>query len=117
MTSRKEVTGHKIGSKHELTIHAMDDVEFNTHHHYQATDSNGHVVTDINFQKGHRSGGINGITNEEALAVIIDRLMGFQSGATTACEQNARALEYLRNAQQELHSRKAMAAERHSESA
>lgn len=47
----------------------------------------------VNFQKGPvKEVGINGLQNEHLLAMIIDRLQGFQSGPF-ACEENARALE------------------------
>lgn len=46
----------------------------------------------ISFQEGPvGEHGINGITNESLLAIVIDRLEGFQSGPY-ACEENEEAL-------------------------
>lgn len=48
--------------------------------------------------------GINGITNEALLAVVIDRLRGFQAGAF-ACHENAMAMQKIRDALGILHGR------------
>jgi hypothetical protein len=46
----------------------------------------------IEFQHGPiKEAGINGLTNEVLLAIVIDRLEGFQS-SKFACGENARAL-------------------------
>lgn len=56
--------------------------------------------TEIHFQGGSiAEHGLNGITNEALLAVVIDRLRGFQKGSFP-CEENAQALV---NAKQSLH--------------
>jgi hypothetical protein len=48
----------------------------------------------LQFQSGGiKEVGVNGVTNEQLLAVVIDRLSGFQSGPY-ACEANQRALEH-----------------------
>jgi hypothetical protein len=53
---------------------------------------------DINFQCGPiAEAGVNGITHEALLAVLIDRLEGFQSGSY-ACADNQEALDALRTA-------------------
>jgi len=41
--------------------------------------------------------GVNGITNEALLAIVADRLRGFQSGPY-ACEENAAALDHIERA-------------------
>ncbi len=57
------------------------------------------------FQKGPiREEGVNGLTHETLLAVLIDRLEGFQSGAYE-CEENQLALDHLRKALTALHDR------------
>lgn len=59
----------------------------------------------ILFQNGPISEvGINGITDEALLAVVIDRLRGFQSGQY-ACRENALALTNLEQAMHWLHHR------------
>lgn len=50
------------------------------------------------FQNGPvKENGVNGITNEALLAILIDRLEGFQQGPFE-CVENANALVYLRAA-------------------
>lgn len=52
----------------------------------------------VEFQKGAiLESGFNGITNEALLAVLIDRLQGFQGGQF-ACRENAIALTHLQDA-------------------
>lgn len=52
----------------------------------------------INFQNGPiKEAKINGITNEALLAVVLDRLRGFQSGGYS-CRENAVALTHLETA-------------------
>lgn len=46
----------------------------------------------LKFQDGPIADGINGITNEVLLAILIDRLEGFQKGPY-ACDENQEALE------------------------
>jgi hypothetical protein len=52
----------------------------------------------IKFQQGAiTESGINGITNEALIAILIDRMRGFQSGPFT-CRENALALTKLEEA-------------------
>lgn len=52
----------------------------------------------IQFQHGPvKEAGINGITNEALLAIVEDRLVGFQSGEFS-CRENAIALTKLQEA-------------------
>jgi len=52
----------------------------------------------INFQEGPtKEYGVNGIYNEDLIAVVIDRLRGFQSG-DYSCQQNALAITKLEEA-------------------
>lgn len=71
-------------------------------HHYRLTCPpvpDGAAVSDeIRFQRGPiGEAGVNGVSNEAVLAVLIDRLRGFQSGKF-ACRENAEALACLENA-------------------
>ncbi len=56
------------------------------------------------FQNGPTADGINGITNEVLLAIVEDRLMGFQLGKF-ANQRNQDALHHIRNAQESLKTR------------
>lgn len=64
----------------------------------------GHGINVIEFQQGPigEVGGVNGVTNEALLAVVIDRLRGFQS-SKFSCRENALALTKLEEALQWLH--------------
>jgi hypothetical protein len=54
---------------------------------------------DINFQNGPiAEAGVNGITHEVLLAILVDRLQDFQTGPY-ACRENALALTKLQEAQ------------------
>lgn len=75
------------------------------------------TLCDIRFQNGPINvdgNGINGVQHEDLLAVIIDRLEGFQSGPYK-CEENEQALYYVRNALYVLQSRTRQRIERNVE--
>ena len=56
------------------------------------------VVTDIRFQNGPiAEAGVNGISGEALLAIVIDRLQCFQTGEFK-CRENAIALTHLEDA-------------------
>jgi hypothetical protein len=77
------------------------------HHHYSitSTDANFHVPLDICFQNGPiNEVGINGVTHEALLAVLIDRLRCFQAGPY-ACRENALALTNIEQGLLWLHAR------------
>ncbi len=64
-----------------------------------------HHVWDIAFQNGPiKEFGLNGLSQEAFLAILIDRLRGFQSGQF-ACADNAEALTHLGGALECLHRR------------
>jgi hypothetical protein len=59
----------------------------------------------INFQNGPiKEFGVNGVTQEALLAIVIDRLRSFQAGPF-ACDENAVALKFCENALQILQTR------------
>lgn len=64
------------------------------------------LLADLSFQNGpvKDAGGVNGITHEALLAVLIDRLQAFQAGPY-ACQENAAALHALEAALLYLNSR------------
>lgn len=67
----------------------------------------GHAATQshVLFQNGPiQEAGVNGVTHEALLAILIDRLEGFQRG-TYANTYNGEALANLKNAQHALHAR------------
>lgn len=77
------------GANHRYKIDGPLDI-------YPGVGSVPKFQVDIRFQDGPiLESGVNGITNEALLAVVIDRLQGFQSGKF-ACEENAEALVKLK---------------------
>lgn len=63
-----------------------------------APEAGGNNMCRVEFQNGPvQEAGVNGITQEALLAIIEDRLIGFQSG-DFACRENAIALTKIQEA-------------------
>lgn len=62
------------------------------------------LKTRLRFQDGQVSDGVNGLTHETLVAILVDRFKGFQSGPF-ACQENVYALQAIEAAQAALHSR------------
>jgi hypothetical protein len=112
--------------KREIKTHKIEDKDINQSLDIWAEDGKTHeyVITyprkkpddgktrldllnlvEINFQNGAvKEHGVNGISNESLLAIVIDRLQGFQSGEFS-CRENAIALTKLEEAMLWLHKR------------
>ena len=74
----------------------------NAHHVYQIQPTNSHSMKNSQFiymQKGPRNekSSITGITNEDLLEIVRDRLKSFQS-SEYACEYNEKALKHIEDA-------------------
>lgn len=104
----RKLTDHKVGGLNEdLQIYVCDEPgQGNANHVYQVaynnnpgTDEGGaNAMCRIEFQNGPiKEAGVNGITNEALVAIVIDRLRGFQSGQYK-CRENACALTHLEEA-------------------
>jgi len=85
--------------------HAYEISGFDTATNPTARDT-GHVSSAfILFQNGPiNEVGVNGITHEALLAILCDRMRGFQSGPYASAD-NAEALEHMRAAQTALQRR------------
>lgn len=96
-----EVVRHSNGSRNPGQSHAYYSISF-----YPCGDTTGRIdVTVLSFWQGYRADpSINGITSESLLAVVIDRLQGFQAQGM-ACRENAIALTHLETAMLWLHQR------------
>lgn len=102
MSNRREITGHQVEGQAVTTrVYVLDAPgPAGAHHAYaiEYTAREGPEACFIKFQNGPLAeAGANGITNEALLAVVIDRLEGFQRGPF-ACEENNLALRYARDA-------------------
>ncbi len=96
-----------IGTKNYTEIVVLDKVGTGgANHKYEvrcvppegATISKNEIYAKIKFQKGAiKESGINGCHNEDLIAIVIDRLQGFQSG-NFSCRENAIAITKLEEA-------------------
>ena len=110
---KRELTSHKVNGLNEaLIIEVLDEPGHgNACHDYAIaffdercgyerspiSDRHGRNCV-IGFQKGPiAESGVNGISNEALLAIVEDRLVGFQSGPY-ACRENAIALTKIQEA-------------------
>lgn len=107
----RELTSHKVnGLNDALLVNVLDEPgQGNACHEYQIrkwVHSEDDVeLCNIQFQNGPIGEvGVNGISNEALLAIVEDRLKGFQSGQY-ACRENAIALTKLQEAMHWLHHR------------
>lgn len=114
----RELTGHKVNEANDqLTVEAVDEPgSGGACHRYRisgfSTASNPsfdgnfpYKGVEFYFQNGPiNESGVNGVTHEALLAILIDRLQGFQDGPY-ACIENGDALHLLEGAQQILHAR------------
>lgn len=98
----REIFSHSVGGLNEvLRVIVLDDRgPGNANHDYRIKPTTGFATgIRIEFQKGPLQETIypNGVSNEALLAVLIDRLEGFQSGPYS-CRENAIALTHLQDA-------------------
>lgn len=114
----RELTSHKVNGLNEsLHIQVIDDPGAgNACHHYvigydkvmpriEGDPALTRVEHQVCFQNGPISeSGVNGISGEALLAIVEDRLIGFQAGKY-ACRENRLALERLQEAMMWLHKR------------
>lgn len=105
----REITGHKVNlANDKLAITVTDEPGAGgANHEYQISWERGALGGKclISFQNGPiAERGVNGLTQEALLAIVIDRLQSFQKGPF-ACRENALALTKLEEAQHWLFSR------------
>lgn len=96
----RTITDHIANPTNDrITITAMDEPGAGGANHYYAVDVDGSENgIDIHFQNGPiAEHGINGVTQEVLLAVVIDRLRSFQAGPF-ACAENGVALAHAEQA-------------------
>lgn len=109
----RKITSHQVNGLNEcIEIEVLDAPgSGGANHLYRISGVQGPLdhhpipTIEIRFQNGPlQEVGANGITNEVLLAVLIDRMRGFQSGKF-ACVENQKALEAMLEAQFALSSR------------
>ena len=100
---------HGSDLNRNLSITADEKAEGGASHSYSIDPigSAGCSAANIKFQKGAmKEVGFNGVSDEALLAIVIDRLRGFQSGPFS-CRENAFALTKLEEAMHWLNARTA----------
>lgn len=101
-----EHVGNPVNDK--IVITAIDVGPGGAPNLYSVTVPNGNPIrTYLNFQNGPiNEVGINGLTNEVLLAVVMDRLRCYQAGPFR-CGENQAALMHITEGLAQLHSRTA----------
>lgn len=103
----RELTGHKVNPANDrLQIRVMDEPGHGgANHVYEISGFDNEGPMTIGFQNGAiKEAGVNGVTHEALLAILVDRLEAFQAGPY-ANDYNAAALDHLRSAQGALQDR------------
>jgi hypothetical protein len=105
----RELNEHKINPANDmLSITVTDEPGSDgANHEYMVSGVPNSAPLLIQFQNGPITvdgNGINGLTHEVLLAIVIDRLRGFQKGPY-ACKANACALTHIEEAQHWLQQR------------
>lgn len=109
----RELVDHKTNELNDrLAVVVADEPgSGGANHHYQVADTavNGDIIPvllgEIKFQNGPiKEVGVNGVTQEVLLAIVIDRLKCFQAGPY-ACDENKWALGYIQAGLLELQKR------------
>ena len=103
---KRKLTDHIVNPANDLiTITVMDEPgQGGAHHDYYVSwpsqqDNHPGDAMSVKFQNGPiKEFGVNGVTQEVLLAIIMDRLRSFQSGPF-ACRENAIALTHIEEAQ------------------
>lgn len=95
VNNMKKLTSGLITQKYTFIEHE-EHPKFNAPHHFKVKNvENGNIVGEIDFQEGPiKENGVNGVNNEDLIAMVIARLKGFQNGEYS-CRENAIAITKL----------------------
>jgi len=102
----RQIGSHRVNEcNRQIEVAAIDESRchyfiggFETRRNPSADSScNDQAGVHLVFQNGEIAGGVNGLTNEALLAVILDRLEGFQAGELR-CRENALAITKIEEA-------------------
>lgn len=98
----RTITDHIVendAANHQLDIQATDmPGPGGANHEYRIDGPRGFDAHRISFQNGPIiTAGVNGVTQEALLAIVIDRLRSFQAGPFS-CRENAIALTHCEDA-------------------
>lgn len=80
--------------------------KFDAPHNFCIRDKNGNNISNIHFQEGPiKEYGVNGISNEDCLLMVLERLNGFQN-SQFRCVENDQAITAISEALQVLQIRR-----------
>lgn len=82
-----------------ISCEDLDDQKFNAPHHFTISNyETGDLLCKVDFQEGPiKEVGINGVSNEDLIIMVIARLEAFQK-SDYFCYENEMALSYLNSA-------------------
>lgn len=99
----EEVKHDLLTNKYTRVLHEPKEVmQFNAPHHFEVYADAGQpaptIVGKVNFQKGPiKEAGVNGVMNEDLIAMVICRLEHFNQ-SKFSCRENAMAITKLEEA-------------------
>lgn len=103
----REIFDHRAPGdlpQNQLRIRAIDDKGPGGANCHYLIDTARDEIARVKFQKGNPADGVNGVTHEALLAILIDRLDHFQRGPFPS-DHNGEAMHHLRVALMHLHNR------------
>lgn len=86
--------GSLLTNKYTRVYHE-EEIEFNAPHHFEVKNTDGKLLSRIDFQCGPiKESGVNGVSNEDLINMVLVRLKGFQN-SEFKCRENAIAITKL----------------------
>ena len=99
-----EVCNSKINSN-QTRVYCEDLWKYNAPHHFTVKSVDGKDLCNINFQEGPiKECGVNGVSNEDLLLMVLTRLEGFQM-SEYKCNENQEAILAINEALDSLRKR------------
>lgn len=93
----KELKHPLLTTKYTRVFHE-DELNFNAPHHFFVIDNEGSPVGKVDFQEGPiLEAGVNGVMNEDLIAMVICRLESFNN-SDFRCRENSMAITKLEEA-------------------
>lgn len=93
----KKLKHDLLTNKYTEVFHE-EDFKFNAPHHFDVKDKDGNFLAGVNFQEGAiKEYGVNGVMNEDLIAMIICRLEHFNQ-SEFSCRENSMAITKLEEA-------------------
>lgn len=80
---------HDLLTNKHTEVHHEDDFVHNAPHHFYVTDTDGNTLQHVDFQCGPiKEHGVNGVNNEDLIAMVICRLQHFQESEFSSRENS-----------------------------